>query len=117
VNAEVSTARILAREQADETNAYRFLPRFVGPLLERVMYLLILGVILMLMKYLEVGFVVDVSWWWVLSPFALAVVWWAWADSTGYTKRREMDKMDKKKQDRIDKQRENLGIKTKRRSR
>jgi len=81
------------------------------------MYLLILGVILMLMKYLEVGFVVDVSWWWVLSPFALALVWWAWADSTGYTKRREMDKMDKRKQDRIDKQRENLGIKTKRRSR
>ena len=81
------------------------------------MYLLILGLILMLMKYLEVGFVVDVSWWWVLSPFALAVAWWAWADTTGYTKRLEMDKMDKRKQDRIDKQRENLGIKTKRRSR
>lgn len=102
---------------ADETIAYRFLPHFVGPLLERVMYLLILGVALMLMKYLDVSFMVDVSWWWVLSPFALAVVWWAWADTTGYTKRREMDKMDKKRQDRIDKQRENLGIKTKRRSR
>ncbi|QHE76809.1 TIGR04438 family Trp-rich protein [Hydrogenophaga sp. PBL-H3] len=81
------------------------------------MYLLILGVILMLMKYLEVGFAVDLSWWWVLSPFALAVAWWAWADSTGYTKRKVMEKMDKKKQDRIDKQRENLGMKTKRRSR
>lgn len=81
------------------------------------MYLLILGVILMLMKYLEVGFAVNLSWWWVLSPFALAVAWWAWADTTGYTKRREMDKMAQKKQDRIDKQRENLGIKTKRRSR
>jgi small Trp-rich protein len=108
---------ILARQAIDETIAYRFLPRFVGPLLERVMYLLFLGVILMLMKYLEVGFAVNLSWWWVLSPFALAVAWWAWADTTGYTKRREMDKMDKRKQDRIDKQRENLGIKTKRRSR
>eukprot|EP01041_Mallomonas_annulata_P016409 gene16409-34260_t len=93
MNAEVGTARILARQVADETIAYRFLPHFVGPLLERVMYLLILGVILMLMKYLEVGFAVHLSWWWVLSPFALAVAWWAWADATGYTKRRQMDKM------------------------
>ncbi|MDP3836397.1 MAG: TIGR04438 family Trp-rich protein [Hydrogenophaga sp.] len=81
------------------------------------MYLLILGVILMLMKYLEVGFAVNLSWWWVLSPFALAVAWWAWADATGYTRRKAMEKMDQRKQDRIDKQRENLGIKTKRRSR
>jgi len=117
VNAETSTVWSLAKQASEETIAYRILPCFVGPLLERVMYLLILGVILMLMKYLEVGFVVDLSWWWVLTPFALAAVWWAWADATGYTKRREMDKMDKKKQDRIDKQRENLGIKTKRRSR
>jgi small Trp-rich protein len=81
------------------------------------MYLLITGVVLLLLKYFEVGIVAGLSWWWVLSPFALAVAWWAWADFSGYTKRREMDKMDQKKQNRIDKQRENLGIKTKRRSR
>ncbi|MDP3251430.1 MAG: TIGR04438 family Trp-rich protein [Hydrogenophaga sp.] len=81
------------------------------------MYFLIAGVILMLMKYLEFGFATDLSWWWVLSPFAMAVIWWIWADNTGYTRRKAMEKMDQKKQDRIDKQRENLGIKTKRRSR
>jgi small Trp-rich protein len=43
------------------------------------------------------------------------VAWWAWADATGYTKRREMKKMDQKKQERIDRQREAMGIKTKRR--
>jgi small Trp-rich protein len=79
------------------------------------MYLLVLGLGLMLLKYLEIGFATDLSWWWVLSPFALAVVWWAWADTTGYTKRREMVKMDQKKQQRIDRQREAMGIKTKRR--
>lgn len=79
------------------------------------MYLLVLGVVLILLKYLEIGFVADLSWWWVLSPFALAVAWWSWADSTGYTKRKEMEKMDQKKQARIDKQRESLGIKSKRR--
>jgi small Trp-rich protein len=79
------------------------------------MYLLILGLGLMLLKYFEIGFVAGLSWWWVLSPFALAVAWWAWADTTGYTKRRVMDKMVQKKQDRIDRQREAMGIKTKRR--
>ncbi|UJW82285.1 TIGR04438 family Trp-rich protein [Hydrogenophaga sp. SL48] len=79
------------------------------------MYLLILGIALMLLKYLEIGFVAGLSWWWVLSPFALAVVWWAWADASGYTKRKEMEKMDQKKQERIDKQRAALGIRTKRR--
>lgn len=79
------------------------------------MYLLVLGIALLLLKYLEIGFVADLSWWWVLSPFALVVLWWAWADSTGYTKRKEMEKMDQKKQDRIDKQRATLGIRTNKR--
>ena len=79
------------------------------------MYFLALGVILLALKYLAIGFAADLSWWWVLSPFALAVAWWAWADATGYTKRREMKKMEQKKQDRIDRQREAMGIKTKQR--
>ena len=79
------------------------------------MYLLLLGIALILMKYFEVSFATDLSWWWVLSPFALAMAWWAWADTSGYTKRKAMERMDQKKQSRIDKQREALGIKPKRR--
>jgi small Trp-rich protein len=79
------------------------------------MFFLIAGVGLLLLKYFEIGFVAELSWWWVLSPFAMAMAWWAWADSTGYTKRKEMEKMDQKKQERIDKQRAALGIRTKRR--
>lgn len=79
------------------------------------MYFLIAGVGLLLLKYFEIGFVAELSWWWVLSPFAMAVAWWAWADSTGYTKRKEMEKMDQKKQDRIERQRQALGMKSKRR--
>jgi small Trp-rich protein len=75
------------------------------------MYLLGLGIVLLLMKYLEVDPVTTWSWWVVLAPFALAVAWWAWADTTGYTKRKAMERMDQKKKDRIDKQRENLGLK------
>ncbi len=78
------------------------------------MFFLIAGVALLLMKYLQVGFVADLSWWWVLSPFALAVAWWAWADVSGYTKRKAMQKMEEKKQARVDKQREALGLKNRR---
>lgn len=81
------------------------------------MFLLIAGVALTIWNYLRIGLVADSSWWWVLSPFLGAVAWWAWADATGYTKRKQMEKMDKKKQERIDKQREALGLKGKRRSR
>ena len=81
------------------------------------MYALLLGVVLILLKYLEVGPVANWSWWWVLAPFAVAAAWWAWADATGYTKRKAMEKMEQKKKDRIEKQREALGIKPKRPSR
>ena len=73
------------------------------------MYFLLAGIAALLMKFLEVGPVAAWPWWVVLSPFGMAVVWWAWADSSGYTKRKEMDKMDKRKQDRLDKQREQMG--------
>jgi small Trp-rich protein len=64
------------------------------------MYFIILGVLLILLKLAEFGAVAEWSWWIILSPFALAVVWWAWADASGYTKRREMDKLEEKKKER-----------------
>ena len=35
-----------------------------------------------------------------------AAAWWAWADASGYTKRKAMQKMDQRKQDRIDRQKQ-----------
>lgn len=55
------------------------------------MYLLGLGLALIAMKYLEFGPVAVWSWWLVMLPFVLAVLWWAWADSSGYTKRKAME--------------------------
>ena len=79
------------------------------------MYFLGLGIVLLALKYLEIEPVAAWSWWLVLSPFGLAVVWWAWADWSGYTKRRAVEKESGRKQARIDKSREALGINTKRR--
>jgi small Trp-rich protein len=74
------------------------------------MYFLSAGLVLLLLKYLELGPVAGWSWWVVLSPFVLAVFWWAWADSSGYTRRKQMEKMDQRKADRIEKQRKALGL-------
>lgn len=74
------------------------------------MYFVILGVLLLLMKVAEFGPVGLWSWLAVLWPFLAAVVWWVWADSTGYTKRREMDKMDKRVAKRREENLANLGM-------
>jgi small Trp-rich protein len=79
-------------------------------LLELQMYFLFVGLIALVLKYLEIEPVAALSWWIVLLPFALATAWWAWADASGYTKRKEMDKMDARKQHRIDRQRTAMGM-------
>jgi len=79
------------------------------------MLFLLLGVALLGMKYLEIGPVAMWDWWVVLAPFGLAVAWWSWADWSGYTKKKATEKEAAKKQARIDKSRESLGINTKRR--
>ena len=78
------------------------------------MYLLGLGIVLLALKDLEIGPVAAWEWWWVLSPFALAVAWWAWADWSGYTKKAVVQKENERKQARINKNRENLGIQKRR---
>lgn len=74
------------------------------------MAFLILGIALLLMKMTELGPVAQWSWWLVLAPFALAVAWWSFADSTGLTKRRAMEKMELKKEERRGRNLEALGL-------
>lgn len=79
------------------------------------MYLLGIGIILLLMKYLEIGPVAIWPWWVVLSPFALAAAWWTWADWSGYTKRKAVEREDARRQARIDRSRADLGLGPKKR--
>ena len=74
------------------------------------MLFLLIGIAAMVLKYMEIGPFATISWWFTLIPFALAVAWWSFADATGYTKRREIDKMEKRKQERIEKQRDAMGM-------
>jgi small Trp-rich protein len=74
------------------------------------MAFLVLGVLLGLLKLFDIGPPAAWSWWVVLAPFGFAVLWWAWADWSGYTKRKEMDKMDERKEARRRKNMVALGI-------
>lgn len=79
------------------------------------MYFLGLGIILLAMKYLEYGPVAAWSWWLVLAPFALAIAWWAWADSSGYTKRKAMERENARRDARIERNKNALGTNFKKR--
>ena len=78
------------------------------------MWFLGLGLLFLLMKFLDIAPVVAWPWWGVLAPFGLAVLWWAWADSSGYTKQRAIDKENKRKAARIERQRESIGMPSRR---
>ena len=73
------------------------------------MYFLGLGFVLLAMKYLEIGPVAAWDWWVVFVPFGLAVAWWAWADSSGYTKRKAMERENERRHDRIDRHKTAIG--------
>lgn len=74
------------------------------------MYMLGISIIAMLLWYFEIGPVGRMDWWWLLVPLGITAAWWTFADLTGYTKRREMEKMENRKNDRLAKQREVLGL-------
>jgi small Trp-rich protein len=79
------------------------------------MYFLGIGLVLLVLKYLEIGSVATWSWWAVFLPFGLAVAWWAWADASGYTKRKAMEREEKRRLARIEKSRVAMGTAKRRR--
>ena len=74
------------------------------------MLFVLLGVALVALKFAEIGVVAGWDWWLVLLPFVAAVLWWAFADGTGLTKKREMDKMEDRKKARRRKSMVALGL-------
>lgn len=58
---------------------------------------------------LDVGGVSRLSWWWVIAGFGLSAAWFAYADHSGLTQRKAMVRMEKRRQQRLQKQRERLG--------
>ena len=78
------------------------------------MPLVVIGVLLLLAKVAGFGPFADWSWWIVAAPFIAAALWWQFADASGLTKKREMDKMEQRKAERRDRALEALGLRSKR---
>lgn len=76
------------------------------------MWFVLIGVLCVVLRLGGwVEFHQDGFWAWVivLSPFALAVAWWAWSDASGLTQRRAMDSLDARKAARREQQMQALG--------
>lgn len=58
------------------------------------MALVCLGVLGLVLKWLEIGPVAQWSWWVVLAPFGLAVLWWSFSDAMGFTARARQKRED-----------------------
>jgi small Trp-rich protein len=72
-----------------------------------MIWIYLAGFILAIAKWMEVEFLADISWWWVLSPLFLAVFWFEVLERMlGMDKRSELKDSDveKAKRERINKQ-------------
>ena len=68
------------------------------------MPLILIIVALLLLKYFEVGFVQNVSWWWVAGLAFAAFIWFEFLERMfGFDKRRAFEELDKAREDRIKK--------------
>ncbi|MFZ5525424.1 MAG: TIGR04438 family Trp-rich protein [Pseudomonadota bacterium] len=78
------------------------------------MWFVVIGVAMLVMNLAGIGPVGAWTWredWWLLlMPFGLAILWWLWADSSGWTQRKAMEKVDAKRDARRDKALDALGM-------
>lgn len=74
------------------------------------MWLVVVGVLLLALKLMGLGFVAGWSWWLVLLPFALAALWWQIADGAGFTQRAAMRREDERAAKRREAQFDSLGL-------
>lgn len=58
------------------------------------MYLVWLGAILILLKLLDFGLLIEVSWWWILAPLVAAFVWFEWLEKLVGLDRRKVDHLE-----------------------
>lgn len=72
------------------------------------MPLIIAIVILSALKYFEVSFLQNLSWWWIAALIAIAFIWFEFIEKIlGLDKRRAHDEMDKIRKNRVKKAFEN----------
>ena len=80
------------------------------------MFFIVIGVILVLCNLLDIGPMGAWNWemsgdlWKLVLPFGLAIAWWTWSDLSGWTKRKAMNRDLQRKQDRLDRNIDAMGL-------
>jgi small Trp-rich protein len=66
------------------------------------MWLIWLGVLLIVLKLLDISVFADLSWWWITVPFVFAFLWFELVERRlGMDKKKAFDEIDKIKKLRI----------------
>ena len=73
------------------------------------MPLILIGLALLVLKWLDVEPLAAMEWKYTAVPFVLAAVWWKFADATGITRRQQDRKEERRVQERRRRQTEALG--------
>jgi len=82
------------------------------------MFFVIVGTLIIVTNLAGFGPFADWTWnltgdlWKFCVPFLFAVLWWIWADKSGLDKRREIEKMEARKQKRRSENLASLGLDT-----
>jgi small Trp-rich protein len=67
------------------------------------MPLLVVGLLLGLLKFAELGPFAKLSWWWVALPFVLVVIWWeVFVPMFGLDKKKEHEDFERAKKKRME---------------
>ena len=80
------------------------------------MAMVLVGVVLIICNFMDWGPMGHWNWefggdlWKFVLPFVLAVAWWIWSDATGWTKRKAMNRDAERKQDRLDRNIDAMGL-------
>lgn len=80
------------------------------------MLFVLVGVVLIVLHLAGIGPMATWNWnlfgdlWKFVLPFLMAGAWWWWSDASGLDKRREIERMEKKKRDRRTANLEALGM-------
>ena len=75
------------------------------------MLFLVVGVIMLILFFMDIAPISTLKWYWLAVPFILAWIWWDVIDPMfSLSKKQEVKNFEERKKARLEKAKENLGL-------